>query len=84
MISQLYPLHDDPEHEQALDSTLDGRHAAVLAKRRRAIDASPLAQWLEGRAPNTLEARGAHRRGLRPGVHQGMALGGAPLAAMTS
>ena len=45
MISQLYPGDPGDEHECGLDRVLDGRHAVVLAERRRAVNVSPLARW---------------------------------------
>jgi hypothetical protein len=64
MIPQLYPGHQGDHHERALDRTLDGRHAELLAQRRRYVDASPLACWINEREPR------ACRRGrpARPSV----------------
>lgn len=47
MISQLYPGNQDDDHERALDRAIDGRQAEVLTKRRRYVDASPLASWAD-------------------------------------
>jgi hypothetical protein len=51
VISQLHPDHEslDAEHELAVDSILDGQHAVVLAERRRHVDASPIARWIDQR-----------------------------------
>jgi hypothetical protein len=46
VIALLYPGHQGDDHERCLDRILDGRHAEVLAERRRGVDASPLARWL--------------------------------------
>lgn len=67
MISQLYPGDPDDEHERALDRVLDGRHAAVLAERRRAVDASPLERWIEGREMEPRACRRGRPARARPG-----------------
>lgn len=65
VISQLYPSHEDLDAERVLDSILDGRYRVAKAARRRAMDGSPLARWLNGRA-NYRPTGGAHHPGRRP------------------
>ncbi|MGH8480787.1 MAG: hypothetical protein ACREXK_14800 [Gammaproteobacteria bacterium] len=59
MILRLHRNCDDTEAICALDWRLDGRMAAARAARRDAVDASPLARWLDERNPK--QARLEHK-----------------------
>lgn len=63
VIPQLYPAdEDDQDPERALDRFIHGRWATILAERREAVDASPLARWIDEREAHPGRRRPLDRR----------------------